>query len=72
MTDDVRVPPLDPIEPEELDVCGECLELFRYDDVGGYNPPCACGHGLCRSCCQAERFQEEEYGEESERESLND
>jgi hypothetical protein len=30
--------------------CGRCLEEFRYDDCGGYNPPCECG-AQCRSCC---------------------
>ena len=30
--------------------CGECLEEFRLDDAGGYNPPCKCGYA-CRGCC---------------------
>lgn len=32
------------------DFCGECFDDFRYDDIGGYNPPCDCGLA-CRSCC---------------------
>lgn len=37
------------------DFCYECGDEFHYDDMGGYNPPCDCGHGLCRSCCEAEK-----------------
>ncbi len=32
--------------------CLTCLEDFRYDDIGGYNPPCSCGLH-CRSCHEA-------------------
>jgi hypothetical protein len=28
---------------DEFDGCVECWEEFRYDDTGGYNPPCRCG-----------------------------
>jgi hypothetical protein len=30
--------------------CLRCLEDFRDDDTGGYNPACRCGE-LCRFCC---------------------
>lgn len=30
--------------------CAECGDFFHLDDVGGYNPLCPCGCGLCRSC----------------------
>lgn len=43
----------------EPDICGECFEEFRYDDTGGYNPPCECGCGLCRSCHRENARQEE-------------
>lgn len=33
--------------------CIECGDTFRYDDCGGYNPPCECGYH-CRSCHAAE------------------
>jgi hypothetical protein len=33
--------------------CGECGDRFHLDDCGGYNPPCPCGCGLCRSCHDA-------------------
>lgn len=35
--------------------CGECGDPFHLDDCGGYNPPCPCGCGLCRSCCENTR-----------------
>src|SRR5689334_9481007 len=35
----------------DLDFCGDCGDSFRYDDCGGYNPPCECGFA-CRSCCE--------------------
>lgn len=34
---------------DDLEFCIECLEPLRYDDCGGYNPPCSCGLH-CRSC----------------------
>lgn len=34
-----------------LEFCDHCGEDFRYDDTGGYNPPCACRMN-CRSCCE--------------------
>lgn len=44
--------------------CVECGEEFHLDDAGGYNPPCPCGCGLCRSCHEATEYdeQEEDYG----------
>lgn len=33
--------------------CIDCGESFRYDDCGGYNPPCKCG-AHCRDCHDAE------------------
>ena len=41
---------------DEPECCAECFEDFRYDDCGGYNPPCSCsecGGQLCRPCCEA-------------------
>ena len=38
--------------------CGECGDPFHLDDCGGYNPPCQCGHGLCRSCCEAQNRED--------------
>jgi hypothetical protein len=35
--------------------CYECGEEFRYDDCGGYNPPCSCGCQRCPECCRADR-----------------
>jgi len=32
--------------------CIECGDEFHLDDIGGYNPPCACGYH-CRSCHEA-------------------
>lgn len=32
--------------------CYNCGDDFRYDDIGGYNPPCPCGL-RCRDCCGA-------------------
>ena len=32
--------------------CIDCGDDFRYDDCGGYNPPCVCG-AHCRSCHDA-------------------
>jgi len=31
--------------------CYECGDEFHLDDTGGYNPPCPCGCGRCRDCC---------------------
>lgn len=42
----------------EPDGCYECGDEFHYDDIGGYNPPCPCGCGRCRSCCRAESDQD--------------
>lgn len=36
----------------EARYCLECGDEFRYDDTGGYNPPCR-GCGLCLDCCGA-------------------
>lgn len=40
--------------------CIDCQDDFRYDDTGGYNPPCAC-RLKCAGCCQGrcERDDEE-------------
>jgi hypothetical protein len=48
MDDDVDAPEYE--DDEDLEFCGECYEPFRYDDCGGYNPPCICGFA-CRNCC---------------------
>ncbi len=39
--------------------CIDCGEDFRYDDCGGYNPPCACGLH-CRSCHEAAMRDDDE------------
>ena len=39
--------------------CLECGDPFHLDDCGGYNPPCPCGCGRCRSCCEADRWWDE-------------
>ena len=47
-----RVPRLEGTEMRN-EWCFDCLEEFRYDDTGGYNPPCQCKF-KCRSCCESE------------------
>jgi len=38
--------------------CVDCGDFFHLDDCGGYNPPCpVCG--LCRSCCECDRMDDE-------------
>jgi hypothetical protein len=34
-----------------IEYCDHCGDDFRYDDTGGYNPPCQCRLN-CRSCCE--------------------
>jgi len=41
--------------------CYECGDAFHFDDCGGYNPPCPCGCGRCRSCCAADATAEDDY-----------
>jgi hypothetical protein len=41
----------------ETDCCIECWEEFRYDDCGGYNPPCSCGFH-CGRCHEIELERE--------------
>ena len=36
--------------------CHDCGDSFHLDDTGGYNPPCPCGCGMCRGCCEAEKM----------------
>lgn len=51
-------------DSEEFDGCIECWEEFRYDDTGGYNPPCKCGlHcGRCHELFEArEQGWDEDY-----------
>lgn len=43
--------------------CHECGDEFHLDDCGGYNPPCPCGCGLCRSCHESEEMRKAEYDE---------
>lgn len=45
--------------------CIECFDDFRYDDCGGYNPPCECGLH-CRSCHEAEEREMAAWGEDDE------
>lgn len=48
-----------------FDGCIECWEEFRYDDCGGYNPPCKCGFH-CRRCHDLEQEREAEYAASDE------
>lgn len=41
--------------------CGECGDEFHLDDCGGYNPPCSCGCGCCRSCHDAYEDAEDHW-----------
>lgn len=41
--------------------CDECGDAFHLDDCGGYNPPCRCGCGRCRSCCEADERDDDEW-----------
>ncbi len=43
------------------DFCIDCGETFRYDDCGGYNPPCLCGFH-CRSCHEAAEREDDDDG----------
>ncbi len=43
-----------------FDGCIECWEEFRYDDTGGYNPPCFCGFH-CRDCHDRIKSEEDDY-----------
>lgn len=38
--------------------CLDCGDEFHLDDCGGYNPPCPCGCGRCRDCCEERRREE--------------
>lgn len=49
-------------DDEDVEWCLDCGDTFRYDDIGGYNPPCHCG-AKCRSCCDHE-CEREPTGEE--------
>lgn len=46
----MTVDQIDYSDEEDLGWCLDCGDTFRYDDCGGYNPPCRCGMN-CRSCC---------------------
>ncbi len=50
-TDDLPYDDAD--EGEDDGWCIDCGDTFRYDDCGGYNPPCSCGMH-CRSCHEHE------------------
>jgi hypothetical protein len=39
-------------EAERNGWCLDCGDTFRFDDCGGYNPPCKCGYH-CRHCHEA-------------------
>jgi hypothetical protein len=42
--------------------CLDCGDPFHLDDCGGYNPPCSCGCGMCRSCCeQSSRENDDDF-----------
>lgn len=38
--------------------CLDCGATFRFDDTGGYNPPCNCGAN-CWNCCEHGRCYED-------------
>lgn len=46
--------------------CRECFDPFHYDDCGGYNPPCPCGCGRCRSCCDAAEMERTAWADNAE------
>lgn len=50
--------------------CVDCGEEFHLDDTGGYNPPCPCGCGLCRSCHDNEAREEAEWDDDAPDEAL--
>lgn len=64
LRDDEASDPYDP-DGDDADCCSECWEPFRYDDTGGYNPPCSCGlHcGRCHDIL-AEREAEDHRDED--------
>ena len=41
--------------------CVDCGDEFHLDDTGGYNPPCPCGCGLCRSCHENEEREDDAW-----------
>lgn len=40
-----------------MSYCARCLDDFRYDDTGGYNPPARCQEH-CRNCCEGDCMDE--------------
>lgn len=50
-------------DESEFDGCVECWEEFRYDDTGGYNPPCKCGLH-CERCHELYEAREQGWDEE--------
>ncbi len=40
--------------------CFDCGDPFHLDDCGGYNPPCSCGCGCCRSCHRENELMDED------------
>lgn len=40
-----------------MSYCARCLEDFRYDDTGGYNPPARCQEH-CRNCCEGDCYDD--------------
>jgi hypothetical protein len=51
---------LDDEDDEGGDWCITCGETFRYDDCGGYNPPCECGWH-CRHCHERGTMRDDAY-----------
>lgn len=43
-----------------MSYCLLCGDDFRFDDIGGYNPPCRCG-ARCRDCCAPPNCEREEF-----------
>lgn len=61
--DEQDVDPDDDGQP--FDGCIECWEEFRYDDTGGYNPPCRCGLH-CQRCHELVAERERELDDEDD------
>jgi hypothetical protein len=51
--------------------CIDCGDDFRYDDCGGYNPPCVCGTH-CRSCHEAEEREASGWDDDDDERDFDD
>lgn len=48
------------------DFCIDCGDVFHYDDIGGYNPPCSCGMH-CRRCHELAQRGDDDFFDDDER-----